>query len=441
MINWLFTKTPLFFLVQSFWRDEAFSYLLAKKNLGEIISLTAADFNPPLYYFFLHFWIKIFGPSEIALRTLSLIFYWATIYLIFLFLTKVFKIKSSWQIICYLLLIAINPAFVYYAFEARMYTMLAFFATLSFYSFFFHHKKLYLFSLIAGLYTHYFMILVFFNQLIISFLSKKKHRFLTFKTIFLSFLLFLPWLIFFVFKNKFSVSFWIKKPTMVELKNFLGIIFTGNDMSFYPSTIIKEFKKSLLIISLFTTMILIKGIFIYYKKLSQEKKYLFQMLFLWATIIPLFVLLISFIKPIFLPRYLIFSTIGLLLFLIFIIENLNLKSKIVLISLLFFLSFSYQKLQLKYQKKTDFKKIVREIKILAKKDDLLYVTNELDFHTAQYYFDENRVFIYNKSYQEIPSYVGKILIPAEKIVNYLPIYPKKAFVLKDNGSFDIQSVY
>ena len=65
MLNFIFTKTPLFFLTQSFWRDEAFSYFMAKKNISEIIFLTAKDFNPPLYYSILHFWIKIFGGSEI----------------------------------------------------------------------------------------------------------------------------------------------------------------------------------------------------------------------------------------------------------------------------------------------------------------------------------------------------------------------------------------
>jgi len=93
MLSFLFSKTPLLFFAQSLWRDEAFSYFLAKKNILEIIFLSAKDYNPPLYYILLHFWMKIFGSSEIALRSLSLVFYWATIYIIFLFLTKIFKIK------------------------------------------------------------------------------------------------------------------------------------------------------------------------------------------------------------------------------------------------------------------------------------------------------------------------------------------------------------
>jgi len=134
MLNFLFTKTPLFFLTQPFWRDEAFSYFMAKKNIFEMLFLTAKDFNPPLYYFILHFWMNIFGSSEIALRSLSLLFFWGTICIVFLFLNNIFKMKERKSSI-YLILFIINPLLLYYAFEARMYSMLAFFATLSFYAF------------------------------------------------------------------------------------------------------------------------------------------------------------------------------------------------------------------------------------------------------------------------------------------------------------------
>jgi len=82
-----------------------------------------------------------------------------------------------------------------------------------------------------------------------------------------------------------------------------------------------------------------------------------------------------------------------------------------------------------------------EIRSLAKKNDRLYVTNELDFLKVQYYFPENQVYIFGKSYQEIPDFVGKILIPSERIINNLPIYPNKAFILNSDGSYEIKAVY
>src|SRR3989344_2939011 len=80
MMDFLFNRTPLYFMTQSLWRDEAFSYLLAQKSIIDIIRLTAQDFNPPFYYIMLHFWISIFGKSEIALRSLSFVFFALTLY-------------------------------------------------------------------------------------------------------------------------------------------------------------------------------------------------------------------------------------------------------------------------------------------------------------------------------------------------------------------------
>src|SRR5438067_1101579 len=114
MLDYLFTKTPLFFLVQSLWRDEAFSYLMAKKNVFEIVSLTAHDFSPPLYYILLHFWIMIWGHSEIALRSLSFIFFWGMLYMVFLYLRNILHIKGRMTFI-YLLVVATNPLLIYYA--------------------------------------------------------------------------------------------------------------------------------------------------------------------------------------------------------------------------------------------------------------------------------------------------------------------------------------
>ena len=220
MFNWLFTKTPLVFFVQSFWRDEGFSYLMAKKYIFQLLVSTARDFSPPFYYLILHYWMKIFGSSEISIRSLSLIFYWATLYVIFLFLKDIFKysLKKSWF---YLLLFALNPLLIYYSFEGRMYSMLAFFATLSYYSLYKKNSKLYLLSSILGLYTHYFMVLVIAAQYLFS----------KFKQLNVA-LSFVPWVIFvLIFKGFAPQSFWIQGSKLSSLITFLGQIFTGYDFS------------------------------------------------------------------------------------------------------------------------------------------------------------------------------------------------------------------
>jgi len=424
MIQYLFIKTPLMFLVQSLWRDEAFSYFLAKKNILEILTLSAKDFSPPLYHLILHFWINIFGGSEIALRSLSIIFYWATVYVGFLFLTDFFKMKLK-KAFFYTLFIAINPLLLYYAFEARMYSMLAFFGILSFYSLYKKKSTFYFLSLILGLYTHYFMILVVVTQY---FLIKSK------KQIY-ALLAFLPWIIFTLVNRGIIIdSFWIQKFSVNNLVNFIGSVYTGYEREF------RFFDKSICLFSTALWFIIVLGYIQIKKEVAHERK-LFRYLLAWAILIPLFTVLVSFIKPVFLPRYLIFSTTGLIILLIFAIEKFPLLLRVLIIVFIFTVTFNYNQLQIKERKKANLRKTVKEIKVLMKDNDSLYVSSELDYFTALYYLRENKVYIWGKTYEEIPNYVGKALIPKEKIASTLPFYPKKAYVLSPDGQYSIQAMY
>ncbi len=426
MFNFLFSKTPLFYLVQPLWRDEAFSYLLAKKNLWEIISLSLKEFTPPLYYLLLHFWIKIFGSSEIALRSLSYVFYWLTVYIVFLIFADVFKIKIK-KALLYLIFIVINPLLVYYSFEARGYTLFSFLAILSFY-FLYKKNKYYFLTVILGLFTHYFMIFVVLSQYLI-FKNKK---------ILKSLIIFVPWLIlvFLNHKNQ-SFNFWIKSFNLTDLYNSLAYVFLGYEKEFL------FFKKKIFFVSLFLWLIIFLG----YLRVKPQSKYkkIFSYFFLIGVIIPILFMIFSLlIKPVFLPRYLIFANISLIIFLIVIAEfSLGIKKIffICLIILLGISSLKYHYLQIINRKKTDLRKNCREIKAILKKEDLVYVKNELDFFVAQYYLNEDQVFIYNKTYQEIPQYVGKILIPKNKIVQILPVYPKRAFIIDEKGQYTISALY
>ena len=58
---------------KSLWLDEAFSLELASRSLRQILTNTS-EINPPLYYALLHGWIARFGISEVALRSLSVVF-------------------------------------------------------------------------------------------------------------------------------------------------------------------------------------------------------------------------------------------------------------------------------------------------------------------------------------------------------------------------------
>ena len=59
---------------QSIQPDEANSAMVASQNLASVATGDAAGNHPPLYFIILHFWIGLFGSSEIVLRAPSVIF-------------------------------------------------------------------------------------------------------------------------------------------------------------------------------------------------------------------------------------------------------------------------------------------------------------------------------------------------------------------------------
>ena len=178
-----------------------------------------------------------------------------------------------------------------------------------------------------------------------------------------------------------------------------------------------------------------------FKKERGQTKKLFFYLLSWGIGIPFFVILVSFVKPLFFPRYLIFSVVGLILLIILILEKLPLFLRVLLICLFIIISLNYLKLEIKYRQKTNLRTPISEIKSLMKNGDLLYVSSELDYFTATYYLNEDKVFVYGKKYEEIPDYVGKALLPKNKVTSSLPIYPNRAFILDSWGNYNIQATY
>lgn len=115
----------------SFWVDELFSLKFASYSLPELFREVASfDNHPPTYYLLLHFWIQLFGDSELSLRTPSAIFSVLSVYFTFktgelLFDRRVASIAAF--------LLALSGFSIYYAQEARMYSFLALASVLSVY--------------------------------------------------------------------------------------------------------------------------------------------------------------------------------------------------------------------------------------------------------------------------------------------------------------------
>lgn len=118
---------------QSLWNDEGTSISLAGRSLAQITRDAAADIHPPFYYYLLHFWLGLFGSSEVGARSLSAILGVGLVGLVYLTGRRLFDERSG---LVAALLVAVSSYQVYYAQEARMYVLLALLGTASSYLFY-----------------------------------------------------------------------------------------------------------------------------------------------------------------------------------------------------------------------------------------------------------------------------------------------------------------
>lgn len=218
-------------LNQSLWLDEAISANVVKNySYSDILTkFSPSDFHPPLYYFILKSWTSFFGFSEISLRFPSVIFSLITIYLVFRF----FGFYPS-------LLLSLNPLYLYYSQEARMYslvTLLVFCAFLAF-----KKNKLLIYYLFTFLSLSTFYASVFFFAAVSFYwLYKKNYKnFILYSLApFLSLFILSPllWRQFHASKALLiSVTNWSSVLGPANIKNLLLILvkFTIGRISFYP---------------------------------------------------------------------------------------------------------------------------------------------------------------------------------------------------------------
>ncbi len=116
---------------QSFWWDEAYSAMVASKGLREIVStLAREDYHPPLHYFVLHFWMRVAGQSEFALRFVSVS---AGVLTVAAAWTAARRLLTRSAAPIAALIFALAPFLWYYSQEARMFALVPLFGTLALY--------------------------------------------------------------------------------------------------------------------------------------------------------------------------------------------------------------------------------------------------------------------------------------------------------------------
>lgn len=431
MLNWFIQHSPLFYLTQSLWRDEVFSILVAERPLSFIFqNLT---FEPPFYYTLLHFWIKLFGNGELSTRGLSLLaFVLATVVVIY-WAEKLYpKHWLSWYLPLFFFL---NPMLLYYAFEVRTYGWYIFFATVSMYTYLTKKWRWYIAVTTLGFYTHAYMIVVPFVEgihYIMTHTSLLKRPKMVFRDrTFLSMLavgvLIAPWLIRVAQESSRLKSSWYFPVDLHLVKSVLGNMFIGYEGTpWYMWEYTKILSIILFIIFLFSLI----------PKLTRKtNSFFFLMVF-----VPLALVIgISFIKPLFVNRYLIAVSIAqvfLVVAAIAAVKHSLIQTTLAAAALVFILWINWW-YPTKHPK-LDMRATVRQINLLMESKDYLYAENPLIFFESIYYSrDRSRVFLYNPSHGAFPWYVGSAIVFDSQMIDRLPIYPNRAFLVHADGTFDI----
>lgn len=149
---------------QSFWFDEVFSLSVVQGSMGDLLRLALKDaVHPPLYYFVLYPFYHL-SASEFVVRLPSVLFGIAAVPLIYELGRRCLNERIG---LVAALITLFSPFQIYYAQEARMYSMLLTLTALSLLAFWqaieTGERKWWVALVVvtvAGLYTHYLMVAV-----------------------------------------------------------------------------------------------------------------------------------------------------------------------------------------------------------------------------------------------------------------------------------------
>jgi len=323
---------------RSIWLDEAFGPLFASGSIDSIIERLKTDSHPPLYCFLLSVWMKVFGQSEAALRSLSGLFYFLCVFSVYFIMRKIYDQKAG--LICAFLFL-LSPLIITHSQNARSYILLALFSILStgyFFRTFIQQRNsvrnvaIYVLFNIFGTFTHYGFSFVLISQ----FISWVCHYYSwkLFKTYLIAGILsVLPFAIFWTPILRIQLGFnavsWIAAPKAIHL---IKVFFEFYHPFFYLFFLVlaiyhiwdKHYSG-------------IRGRGLKKNDIKSKIQVYFKEDIVWfylfgGSFLTLF--LISFIKPLFLPRNAIISLFPLVIILFHLIRHISFSYKHIIIAYL-----------------------------------------------------------------------------------------------------------
>ncbi len=230
--------------IQSFWYDELVTAATASYTnfIDFLAHFLTGDVHPPLYYAFLHYWIKLFGSSETAFRLPSALAGILTVFVMYFFSKKLFD-KYTAAIAA--ILTSLSGTAIYFSQEARSYSLLILFSAITTFLWLnmikksesenIGNKELILYGItgLITMYLHYFGTALIYFQLIYLFivfiLNKREIK----KLLFLSYIITLLFCLWFIphilcLRSFNGTTFGIVKQNWKVLSELADLIFTKN---------------------------------------------------------------------------------------------------------------------------------------------------------------------------------------------------------------------
>lgn len=405
----------------SLWGDEGFSAILSMKSIPNIIEIIIRDTSPPLYNITEHIAFQLFGTEEIVIRGLSFFYYCLAIYFVYKIGLLLWDKKTALMAGA---LSFLNPFFFIYAFEGRMYSIMALGVAASMYFFLAKKWPLYVLATVWALYSHHFAFFAVFVQgiwfLYELFFGKKKEA----RSMLLSFLaigvLYTPWLIPLYNQTKMvGGGFWLGTPT---LKDFFNLVF-----EYLAKGIKHNLAQSALTILLFTLAA---------RRWHQNPKKTLFLLSWFIIPIALAWFISQVFQSIFFNRYLLYTIPAAMLL---VASQRRKIISIVLLGILFGLFIKIDTFYFTHPIKHPFRELAAYVKEQRVGGDYLINWNSSSHHLweTKYYGIGAPIYI-PKDGGNLPFFVGTALMEENDIVREIPENTKRIIAVTSGPVEEVQ---
>lgn len=365
--------------------DEAQSIWQTAHSLRGTLEVVAQDVHMPMYHVLLHYWMLLFGSSVETVRTMSLVFFLACIPVLYLLARTLLARKWSLVVVT---LFAISPFMNWYGSEARMYTLLTFFALLSQYFFtrILQRKQGwggYVITAILGAYSHYFFLFTLAAQGLFYLFNRKKFKPGTFKRLALTAVAVVaamaPWILYFVSEGAASNTRpQLPTPSTVDFFNVFSQFIFGFQTDAVNTIILSSWP--LLVVAAFFTV----------KRRMKIPDGVFYMLAAGLVPIILAFALSFIVSPFFLGRYMMPAVAPLYVATIWLISQYPKKIAAIVIAIwaAFILGmFGLQMTSPQNPVREDYESAAQFIEQDATFNDVIAVTSPFTAYPFEYYYD------------------------------------------------------